>query len=47
MKVTSKQILDLWRENEEGMGEQAALAVTCSMLGIEEEEAYDIMCGEE
>lgn len=42
-KVTGQEILDLWDDNEETMGEQAALAVACDMLGIELEDAYDIM----
>lgn len=37
------EFLALWDENEESMGEMAAFAVTCQMLGLNEDEAYDLM----
>lgn len=42
-RVTANEILELWDENEQTMGEQAALAVACDMLQIELEDAYDII----
>lgn len=42
-KVSSKEITDLWDENEKSMGEQAALHVACEMLDIDVDDAYDIM----
>ena len=40
---TAKEIMELWDDNEEHMGEMAAFSVTCDMLGIDEETAYSIL----
>lgn len=40
----ANELNDLWCDNEDaGMGEQAALAVACEMLGIPHEDAYDVL----
>lgn len=36
-------ISETWDENEESMGEMAAFSITCDQLGIEEDEAYEIL----
>lgn len=42
-KPTAEEILELWDELEEGMGEWAALSVACEILGIEQDEAMAII----
>lgn len=40
MAVTKAELIEVWNENEQYMGDQAAFAVTCEQLGLTEEEAY-------
>lgn len=37
------ELVELWDQNEECMGEQAALHVACEMLGIDPECASDVL----
>lgn len=46
-EITAEMILELLEMNEESMPEHAAFAVTCEMLGLTEEEAYEILAVEE
>lgn len=40
---SAQEINDLWTENEDHMAEMAAFAITCEMLGIDEDTAYAIL----
>ena len=46
-KPTAEEILELWDELEESMGEWAALSVACEILGIEQDEAFAIIADAE
>jgi hypothetical protein len=41
--VTAEEIIEMWADNEEDMAEMAAFSVTCEMLNISQEEAWDIL----
>lgn len=42
-KINAKDFAEALEENEEHMGEHAAMAVTCQQFGIDEEEGYDLL----
>lgn len=39
----ARQLLELWSDNEEHMGEQAAYHVSCEQLGIEPDDGYQMI----
>ncbi len=39
----AQELSDLWDENEEHMGEQAAYHVACEQLDIDPDEGYELL----
>ncbi len=42
-KVNARKFADALEDNEEHMGEMAAMAVTCEQFGISEEQGYELL----
>jgi hypothetical protein len=39
----ANELQELWDDNEEHMGEQAAYQISCEQLGIDPDEGYDLL----
>ena len=42
-KELAQELLELWSDNEETMGEQAAYQVACEMLDIDPDHGYELL----
>lgn len=39
----AQELSELWDDNEDTMGEQAAFSVACEQLGISEDRGYELL----